>query len=74
MSNLNRFILLEEEEGQYRHSGQEFLAKTALKAARKAYRANKNLLRVFIYDIKNETVHSFGTEQFFKKKKIHKKK
>ncbi len=74
MSNLNRFILLEEEEGQYRNSGQEFLAKTALKAARKAYRANKNLLRVFVYDIKNETVHSFGTEQFFKKKKIRKRK
>ena len=73
MSNKHRFFLLFEENGQYRLSGQEFVAKTALKAARKAHRANKELLRVFIYDVKKKSVHSYGTEQFLKKKKIKKR-
>ncbi len=74
MSNkTSRFYLLFEENGQYRLSGQEFVSKTALKAARKAYRANKNLLRVFIYDVEKKTVHSYGTEQFLKKKKMKKR-
>ena len=74
MSKVLRFMLLFEENGEYRNSGQIFKAKTPLKAAHKAYRGNKSLIRVYVCEEGSKTVHSFATDQFTGRPKGKKKK
>ena len=51
----------------------KFRARNTLAAAKKAYRKDKNQLIVYILDENEEKVHAYNTENFFKKKKPHKK-
>jgi len=67
------FILVEPVDDKFKSLDKVYKAKDALKAAKKAYRANKHLEIVYLYDKDNKTVHKFNTETFFTKKKPHKK-
>ena len=67
------FILVEPVDDTFKSLNKIYKAKDALKAAKKAYRDNKNLEVVYLYNKDNKTVHKFTTETFFTKKKPHKK-
>ena len=54
--------------------GKTYKAKTALQAAKKGYRDNKNIEKIYVYDSKAKTVHGFDTSSFFTVKKPQKKK
>ena len=69
------FILVEKKlDGQFKSLGKTYKAKTALQAAKKGYRDNKNIEKIYVYDSKAKTVHGFDTSSFFTVKKPQKKK
>ena len=69
------FILVEKQlDGQFKSLGKTYKAKRALQAAKKGYRDNKNIEKIYVYDSKAKTVHGFDTSSFFTVKKPQKKK
>ena len=63
------FILVKPEDGKFRSTGKIYKAVNALKAAKKAFRDNKHIERVYVYNEEEKTVHSFLTSSFFKDKR-----
>ncbi len=69
------FILVEKQlDGQFKSLGKIYKAKTALQAAKKGYRDNKNIEKIYVYDPNAKTVHGFDTSSFFTVKKPQKKR
>lgn len=70
---MNHFILVEPVDDTFKSLNKMYKAKDALKAAKKAYRDNKKLEVVYLYNKDSKTVHMFNTDVFFTKKKPNKK-
>jgi len=65
---MDHFILVEPYEGKFRSVDKKtYKASTALKAGNKVFRDNKHLEKVYVYNQRTKTVHSFSTKNFFKK-------
>ena len=65
---MDHFILVEPYEGTFRSVNKKtYKASTALKAANKVFRDNKHLEKVYVYNKRTKTVHSFSTKNFFLK-------
>tara|TARA_Y100000816_G_scaffold204073_1_gene150431 strand:+ start:275 stop:511 length:237 start_codon:yes stop_codon:yes gene_type:complete len=67
---LNLYIqcILNENNG-FSKTDQKFRARNSLAAAKKAFRNNKNLLKVYILDTDDSKVYAYDTKSFFKVKK-----
>jgi len=70
------FILVKPDGDKFRKvdNTKIYKAKDSLKAAKKAFRDNKHLERVYVYNEETKTVHTYLTELFFKDRKRDKDK
>ena len=68
---MTSFILVEPHDKSFRSLNKTYKAKSAFKAAKKAFRDFKACEKIYIYDPSKKTVHGFSTKTFFTKKKPH---
>ena len=64
------FILVKPEGDKFRRMNDNIYVTTdSLKAAKKAFRSNKHLERIYVCNLETKIVHSFLTSSFFKDKR-----
>jgi len=67
-----KFLLVEPVENGFKAIPDKiFKAKTPLKAAKKAYRDDKSLEKIYLYQEREKKVYVFDTSSFFTVKKPH---